>query len=666
MTSHTEAWIRQRWVRLGIAVYLLAVVVRIAFLIEARWNNPLYQWLTTDERLHHETVLTMINGTAPATPYLRAPGYLYFLCGLYKIAGPYPMVARALQVFLAALGPVLIFLIGGRMFGPLAGLVGGGLGAVFWTFVFFSTELLDASLASVLYLLLAYLLVALPDERWTKWAACGLILGLGAIVRPNVLAVAPVLAVMMAWNARHTPASGEGDRVRLLRGAARNVAILAVGTMLAIAPITLRNLWVSGQVVMIGMWGSGTFYATNNPDSDAKRMFAPKTYTDRSPPMTELLKDPLFRYDELCRLMYVQAANQLGHLPTYREAADFFTRLSLEYIRDYPGKLVGDLFKRLCFTFNAYEYPFNKDIYDFVRFTPLLRDLSWLHFGVLCPLGMVGLVSVLVRRTWPAGFSYYLAMLAALVIPGTLFPVISRYRLPIVYLMMPLVGWGLVYVIRRLTPPIHWRGLVQPAGLLAFFGVFCNVNVFGLRPHHCEYLLPHFFGACVATERHDLAAETSDRIERVLNDPAFYHEIPSAAIRPLFEYFHDRHDTRRAAVYGWEMLRRRLSAEPKTFDAMVKVFIDRGEPEKARVALNALTETSQGGPDVYVAQACYRYGRAYGDRESLLKAEQLYLALSRLHPEEERYRAAVTAIRRLLAPATSTGPASARAVHDCP
>jgi len=646
------------------AIYVLAVGVRLVFLQEAR-HNPLYQCPTIDERFHDTTARAIADGTAPATAYFRAPAHLYFLAAIYKLTGPDSLRARYVQVFVAGLAPVLLFLIGGRLFGPAVGVLSGLLGAVFWTLVFFSTELLDVSLACVLYLLLAYVLIRADDGRWWKWPVSGGLMGLGAITRPNILAFAPVLAVVVVWVARKRIRSGSSGGAHgppLWTGVSR-VAQLAAGCMLAIAPVTLRNIVVAGEPVLIAAWGSGAFWASNNPDTDAKQMLRPSLDTSDSPLLPELQQNPWLRSAELSQSLIIYAAEHLGHKPSYREGEAFYTRLAMKYIWQYPGKFSSDLFKRFCYTFNAFEFPFNKDLYDFLGFSRFLTALSWLHFGVICPVGVLGLLLAIGRRIRPAGLVYYVAMLLTFVLSGTLFPVISRYRLPIVYLLMPLVAYGAVELVRRFVPPIRWRRVWRPVGVLAGLAVFCNVNVFGLRPAHCEYLLFHFIGACVAVERPDLIAKTSDKIEAILSDPAQAHHVPSKGMLPMFEYCHDRRDFARAARYGWEMVRRQERAPPRTLDALVKVFLHLGQRTQARHTLDLLERDTAGQPNLYLAQALARYGHACSDRAAFVRGAEQYAALSRRHPEEDRYRSGLSAVKRRLARLDgppSSGPSASR------
>jgi len=469
---------------------------------------------------------------------------------------------------------------------------------------------------------------------------------------------------MVVWLAREAVVarSPRAAAWAQLRPGLSRAALLTVGCLLAISPVTLRNLLVSHERALIAVWGPGAFWASNNPHSDPRRMTRPPLDTSKSPYFEDVMTLSWAQGAELAVCMYLYAAQELGHRPTNAEVSDFYSRLSKDYIRQYPGKLLSDWFKRFCYTFNAFEYPFNKDLYAFLDSSRLLRASSWLHFGVICPLGVLGLLLALGRRKRPAGLGYQLAMILALVLPGALFPITSRYRLPMVYLLMPLVAFGLVEVIRLLRPPIAWRRIAQPVGILAGLAVFCNINVFGLRPADTEHLLIQYIGASMATDRHDLAARASDEIARALEDPNRAHKVPPNAMRPLFAYFRHQSDLSRAADYAWQMIRRQERADAQTLGAAVKVLIDVDRRDEAAQTL-AVLESTAPAPSPHTALAMYRYGLAYGDRLALTKAAQQYAALSKHHPNESLYRngqnAARRALARLEAP-PSSAPAASR------
>jgi hypothetical protein len=126
-------------------IYAFSLGTRLMFLAEAV-RDPMLRTPAVDEFTNWQVAEAILRGRLAPTPYIRAPGYLYLLAGLSALTGQESFLVRASQACLDAFGPVLMFLIGRRLFGPFAGVVAGLLGAVFWTCVLFSCQLVDTSL----------------------------------------------------------------------------------------------------------------------------------------------------------------------------------------------------------------------------------------------------------------------------------------------------------------------------------------------------------------------------------------------------------------------------------------------------------------------------------------------------------------------------------------
>ena len=504
----------------------------------------------------------------------------------------------------------------------------------------------------MLALLLAYLLIAADDGRWWKWFLGGGLLGLGAITRPNILAFGPVLAVMVLVRARAQakrtgagPASWEGVRVGAIR-----CAWLVFGTGLAIAPVTLRNRIVANERLLISAYGGINFHIANNPQSDGKNAFCPRLdITVRHPGLD--MNDPAVRWDEGWQACYLYAAQYLGPRPRYDEVERFFYRITLDYIRQNPRKFLTDTFKRTCWLLNAYEYPNNKDKYRFLRFSSLLRALSWLHFGIIGPIGVVGLVMAVRRR--PAGFGYVLAMILSLAVPGVVFVVNARYRLPIVYLLMPAAAFGIVELVKRFRPPVMWRQNLPTVAGLGGLMVFSNLNLFGYRPPYHEYLLFSFAGACGATGRMDLMDETVKEIEVALSDPSRPKALHPWAMSCLFNYFRDRGDLAKAAHYGWLMFQRE-PVPPPALGALVEVLCKTGRRDEAQKVLEALTGRTGNQASPELAWALLRYGQTFQDRSVLLAAHNLFAALVQVQPNRSEFHQGLAAAKKFLEAASST------------
>jgi hypothetical protein len=634
---------------MALGIYVLAVAVRLVFLSEVQ-DNPLYQFLILNERVQHETAFEISRGTLPPNAYLRTPFFAYFLGTIYKIIGPDALRARFIQIFVVSWTPVLLFVVGCRLFDRAVGVLAGLLAAVYWTNVFFSAELLDISLACVFYLLLLCVLIAVDDGRTCKWFFAGGLMGLGAITRPNILAFAPVLAVMVVMASRREAvrASETTDpRLWLKTGLVRG-ALLTIGTVLAIAPVTIRNMVVANEKILIACFGGIFLYVANNPTSDGKNAVSPiLDITVRHPGLD--LNNPWVRSDTSAQAAYLYAAQYLGPHTRWAQVERFHVRLTLDYIRHYPGKFLTDTFKRFCWTFNAYEFPSNKDLNWLRRFSPLLNALSWVHFGLIGPLGVVGLVMAIRRRPRSQPYLYYIAMLLSLALPGVFLVINTRYRLPVVLLLIPAAAYAIVQLVRMFVRPIHWRRLSVYMGALAALMVFSNVNVFGYRPPHHEHALFSYAGACGAMGRDDLMADAIEEIEQALADTSCPHMLPPFAMTCLFSYYHERGNLARAAHYAARVLKRDEPADARMLARIATVFTQAGQGNRARRALEKLIRRTGGQPDPSLAAALLAYGEAFNDRAVLTGAARQLTVLVRQNPAAKHLRESLARARRKLA-----------------
>ncbi len=631
MTSSASAtWYRSRTLQWCLILYLAALGVRAVFYVQVR-DNPLYLWPTLDENTNHHAALAVLEGTMPSKAYLKAPVYLYTLVGVYSLFGPEPDAARLIQVFIAALWAPLTFLIAEALFGRTTGILAGLLGAVFWTFVFFSTELLDVALGGTLYLLTACLIVRLPETfRWT-WLLCGLALGLSAITRPNILACAPLLAIavaVVAW--RSAEALG---RSRLGLAAAR-VGWLTLGCCLAVLPVTMRNRVVGGEWVLIGAYGGVNFYLANNPEADAKNVellglpdYEPSGVFDANDPYNHTC----FTYRKGCDY----TSQQLGRPCTRGEMNRAMFALGGEYIQEHPAKFASDVGKRLCWFFNAYEYGDNKDLYQFREFSSLLAGLSYLHFGIVCPLIVVGLVAWALQGPRTPAMAYYGALLVGLIVPGTFFLVNARFRVTIVCLLAPLAAYGLVTTLAWCRPVVHRRRLFLAALVGAGVALFSNANVFGYRPPCHPYLLFIYAAACGATGHDEEMARTIEKIERAdaMNIESGGH---GRAMYCLFEYYDSKGQTDKALHYARRMLDKGqldARASAKVFKACMRA----GDQDLARDLLEAIWDGRAGAAPRDLAEAMLAYGKRYHDAIWCRRAEDAFRQLASRYPTELMY-----------------------------
>ncbi|MBN1343144.1 MAG: glycosyltransferase family 39 protein [Phycisphaerae bacterium] len=630
-----------------VALYLLALGVRLVYYVQVR-DNALYAWLTLDENTNHQAALARINGTMPPKAYLKAPLYLYYLVGVYKVFGADPGVARFIQVFLAALWAPLTFLIGERLFGRPAGVIAGLIAAGFWTFVFFSTELLDVAIGGVFYLLTACLLVRLPDQNRWKWLSIGIVMGFGAITRPNILAVAPFLAVAAFLMARRQASQ---NALSWLRSGLGRVLRLTLGSCLIILPVTIRNCLVGGEWVLIGAYGGVNFYLANNPEADAKNVelvglpdYQPSNEYDANDPYNI----HCFTYRSGCDF----TSQRLGRPCTRGEMNDTMFSLGRDYVRSHPGKFATDCLKRVCWFFNAYEFADNKDLYQFQSFSSLLAALGIIHFGLLCPFMVLGTILALRPSARSAGMVYYMILLACLILPGAVFLTNARFRVTIVCLLAPLAAYAIVQILSWCRPAVERRRLFAAMACIAAVAVFSNANLFGYRPPCHPYLVFMYAAACGATGRADEMSRTVDRIEAAMAQ-GVEEGRHGRALYCLYDYYDVNGPLDKAVHYGQQLLEKR-QLDANGTKRVFATFTKADRPDLIRPLLAATAQGITGADLLFLAEATMQYAERYRDHKALQDALGYYQRLAAQHPAELDYHRKIELMTRLLAAPAST------------
>ena len=173
-------------------------------------TTPLGRVPVLDERENIDLATAIFQGTLPALPFYRAPGYALALAGMracgVSAAGLFP-AALLLGVLLHGAGAALAAIAARRLFGGAAGLASGLLFALDPVLVHFATQAVDATLGMALFLggfaLLPGLRAGTPRPR--DWIAPSLFWAAATLARPNYLLswiVLPLLALATAPRGR--------------------------------------------------------------------------------------------------------------------------------------------------------------------------------------------------------------------------------------------------------------------------------------------------------------------------------------------------------------------------------------------------------------------------------------------------------------------------------
>ena len=220
---------------------------------------------------------------------------------------------------------------------------------------------LDAAFTSAALYLLTRALRASDARKGARWMlATGVVFGLMALNRPNVMLAALGLAAVLLVMRRVKPG-----------------LLLAAGLALGMAPVAARNVVVAGEWSFTSSHGGLNFYIGNSDGATGFYRLIPGI----SPTIKGQAED--------ARRIAERAT---GRRLTDAETSTYFTDQALGWMRAHPAAAAGLMARKFLWTFHAqhvalpYSYPFFQ--YD----TP-----TWLRFYVigpwlLIPLGLVGLV----------------------------------------------------------------------------------------------------------------------------------------------------------------------------------------------------------------------------------------------------------------------------------
>ena len=187
------------------------------------------------------------------------------------------------------------------------------------------------------------------------------------------------------------------------------------------------------------------------------------------------------------------AEQAVGHELSAREVSKYWMSKSWEEIRQSPSHWLQLMVAKTFMVFNRYEVPDVESMYIFREYSaPLKLSRIW-HFGILCPLGIWGVIAT--WKDWRKLWLYYLLLLSMIAAVVGFF-ILGRYRNPVAILLIPLAAAGAVDLIARFKEK-RWRS-ISVAAVLLLSGIFCNIPVHEERSLNASCYMNMGISACKA------------------------------------------------------------------------------------------------------------------------------------------------------------------------
>jgi len=620
-----------------LVIFLAAILIRLIYLLQIR-SNPSFENPMVDELWHLNWAREILDGQIVGDEtYFRGPLYPYFLALIYGITGESIFFSRLLQLVLGSFSAVIVYAVGKRLLGKTVGIIGGFIFAAYGTMIFYEAMYL----IPVLYIFLIlsaflFLLKGRDANSLRNWILAGFLLGLAAIARPNILLLVPFILFWIYFAAKQ--GREKSDRLK-------TTGIYLLAVLIPVFAVTLRNLVVTGELILISSQGGVNLYIGNNPDTEGLTMLMPEVRIDESLPWSE--------FTDATR---AAAEREAGRDLTPAEESSFWTRKAVSFILNNPGKFVTITFKKLVYFLNGFENSDNADIYFTRNYSSLFSILLWkkpllFPFGLLLPLTLAGIAATWHRRK--ELILLYIFMIGY--IPTVvLFLVTARHRLPVIPFMIILAAAGAFWIYRHIKEK-RWNRVGMTGAILVISLLLVNRTYFEIgfqneSQIHFNLALSHERDNDLANaeKEYKLALETNPYSPTILNnlgyvqyqlkkydeamenfrkatesDPKFGRAYNNAAL--VFEARGEYDNAER-------MYRQAINVEPSLYQAFINLgdlYIRTQKMQDAHAVLNQAIEISPKQPRAY-----FKLGALYGRVRDFEKAEEYFSRGSRLGTPE--------------------------------
>jgi|GEM_PF-2232966 len=441
-------------------IALVALAVRLSFSLALSADEgpvgTLSAHLLGDERAYDAFARDVAAGDNQRTrAFYQAPAYPWLLGQLYR-AWPPPadnpddsVVAHApvhrgvfaAQHLAGILTALLTAVLACRVLSPRAGLLAGLMAALSGPLVFHETMLLKSSLSMLVFVASLHLWLDLLERGRSgrgatrRAALLGLSLGLGVLLRGNMLLLVALVLASLVW-----PLGG-GRRLW------RQALVVGVCALAALSPVTIHNL-ARGDLVL-STYQAGTNAAIGQPLNGS--------WADG------LIYQPLragrgdARYEEADAIAFAEEAT--GRTMTGREISAWWWRWVADSVASQPLIAAQRVSLKLVHLFHGYEVPDVKSWAVMASAAPWLS--TWASdLWLIGPLALLGLLVLPWRRR--PGLVVVRGGLLVVAVSLGLFYVMGRYRLSALPCLWILAAGALVSwadgVARRARQAAHGHG----------------------------------------------------------------------------------------------------------------------------------------------------------------------------------------------------------------
>ncbi|MFH1194527.1 MAG: tetratricopeptide repeat protein [bacterium] len=410
-------------------------------------DSPFIQNLMSDSKIYYNWASSIVDTGSwlGDDAFFMAPIYPYTLAVIFALVGKSILIIQLLQAIISSLTILLTYFIGKNFHSRAVGYVASIISSAYLLYIFYAGMVLSETFQTFIVASLLFFLSR--DQKKisnAQWFVIGLLLGVTALFRANVLFFLLVLTIWLIIKYFR-------KKVNIVISI-RQFLLLLIGAFIVISPVAFRNYMVSKELVLLTTNGGINFYIGNNLSSPG--VFVTPTDFD-------FAKD-------LAGKQF--AEKQSGKKLSSSEASSFWYNQAFQEMSKNPGRTLILYFKKLFLFFGGSENP-QSTIMDPSYFSenyPNLLQAPLFGFTFISFLFVFGVyfsIKNAVRRP------LLLIFLFSFIMSTILFFVNGRFRLAIAPLMIVYASYGIVEIFTKLQE-VKFKEFLVPSVILIVFIAF--------------------------------------------------------------------------------------------------------------------------------------------------------------------------------------------------
>lgn len=425
--------------KIVLSIITLGFILRMVYVFETT-NSPFYLNLFSDSKIYFDWANKMFTSGdwVGDKIFFMSPGYPYFLAFLFQLFGSSILAIRIVQVIISSITIFIIYKSAENIFGQSSAIISAFVAASYDIFIFYSGAVLGETIQVLIISVICFTLSRHENsESVNRWFKIGIMIGIAALFRANILLAGAGLLIYLVLLLRKNNTSNFKPALFLIIGIAIPVLI-----------VTARNYFVGKDLVMISSNGGINFYIGNNEN-------ALGVYVN--PKGFEIFND-------MPGEKYAQKISGQKLMPS--EVSSYWYNQGLAFIVSKPIDASILMFKKILFYFGGDENPQSTNVnIDFFRenYSNVLK-LPLINFQIILLSAITGIyfASRNKKKIW-----YLISMLFAIIISTIIFFVIGRFRLVAMPIFIIFSGYGFFSTYQSILKK-EYSALLIPAGIISF------------------------------------------------------------------------------------------------------------------------------------------------------------------------------------------------------